>query len=259
MKHRFLSTTCLVLALGVPATLPAQPKDAIRSTQDVLTEWISVEKTLSADRTQWALEREVLTSANAFMAEEIARLEQIIQDAEETASAGERKRAELEEARARLDAVNARMEGIIGTFEARLLEQSKSWPSAFLAMVRVPLSRIPDGTAAQRPPLTMRLQNVVAVLSQFDKFNSVVTKDLAVQEIEGTPREVTTLYYGFAFAYFVDGTGSHAGYGHPNPAGEGWTWISEPGLASSIQDLVGVFEQTREAVFLALPAKIATP
>jgi len=234
-------------------------QDAVKQTQSLLQEWIQTEKQISADRSEWAVERAVIEDTVDFMSEEIERLEGVIAEAAESASAGERKRTALEAEEAKLTAVTTALEETIGTYESQILALSKTWPKTFLASIRRPLDRIPEEEEASKAAPTMRLQNVISILLAFDKFNSVVTKDLEVHEIEGTSREVTTLYYGMAFAYFVDGSGTYAGYGHPAPSGEGWEWTADPALAPAVSDLVGVFEQTQEAAFVAVPAKIVTP
>lgn len=240
-------------------TLGLSAQSDVLASQNTLVKWIETEKVISSERNEWAVEKAVVTSSIEFMQGEITRLEEVIKASKETASAGERKRAELQAEQERLQAVSDALADVVGGYETSIQKLAKGWPDAFLSMIRVPLDRIPEADEAGKAALTMRLQNVIVILSQYDKFNSVVTKDKGVQEIEGTSREVTTLYYGSAFAYFVDGSGSYAGYGFPKTSGDGWDWVVDPSLSATISELVAVLDQTTEAKFLALPAKITTP
>ncbi len=234
--------------------------ESVKSAQGALSQWVEVEKQLAADESEWAVEKEVIQHSIEFMKEEVVRLEEIISAADETASAGERKREELDLKKEEYDSVMKDVEEAVLSYEAQILEQSKKWPNVFLKLVEAPLKRIPRESQREDIPLTLRMQNVVVIMTQFDKFQGVISKDTGIQEIDGTSREVTTLYYGLAYAYFVDGSGTYAGYGHPRIGDkDGWEWISDATLTKKIQDLVAVYDRSKEAVFVGLPAKIVTP
>lgn len=248
------STLCGAIALAHATLVPA---DTAREAQNALSEWISVEKQISKDRSDWASEKEVLLNSIAFMKEESERLKEAIETAEQSASAGEKKRQELEERRRLLDAAGEAMEKAVGQYEARIRALAATWPAAFVSQIDRIIQRIPSEEKAAETPLTVRLQNLVAILSQFEKFQSMITKETGVQEVEGTSREVTTLYFGFAYAYFVDSAGQFSGYGYPTD--EGWKWESDEALAPSVTALVAIHDRSVDASFVSLPAKIVTP
>lgn len=251
---------CIIISAGMLLGSVLQGAESVKSAQDALAKWIEVEKQIAADESEWAVEREVIANSIAFMETEATRLEEIIETAKSTASAGERKRAELDEKKADYDALLEEVESSIINYENSIRELSLGWPAGFLTQIERPLSNMPTEEEADKVALTVRLQNIVVILSQFDKFQSMISKDIEIQDVEGESREVTTLYYGFAYAYFVDGTGEYAGYGYPKPDGSpGWLWKSDSSLAEKIQTLVGVFDRSQEAVFVDLPAKIMTP
>src|SRR5690606_17256651 len=135
----------------------------------------------------------------------------------------------------------------IGGYEDEIRTMAATWPQVFLDQVATPLKRMPTGPQLESAPLTMRLQNVAVILTQFDKFQSIITKDTGVQDVNGVSREVNTLYYGFAYAYFVDGTGEYAGYGFPTDSG--WEWVADANLAPAVQELVAVYDRSVEAGF----------
>lgn len=246
-----------LLAAFIPAAVYPLNADVVKETQNALSEWISVEKQISEDKTEWTAQKDVLLNSIEFMKGEISRLKESIATAEETASAGEKKRAELDEKKEVLDAVTEKMKAAVAVYESRLLALAETWPTAFLDTVDTFLKRIPTEETADDVALTIRLQNVVGILSQFDKFQSVITKDIAVQDVDGESREVTTLYYGFSYAYFIDGSGEYAGYGYPTDSG--WDWVSDSSLSEDITTLVAVYDRGVDASFVGLPSKIVTP
>ncbi len=247
----------LVATLSISATYSVSA-DIVKDTQNVLSEWISLEKQISEEKFAWIEQKEVLENSIEFMETEISSLREIIKTAEETASAGEKKRAELEGQKKDLDAATDVVTTAVESYEATIKKMALTWPDAFLTSVDTFLKRIPNEEQKETTPITIRLQNVVAIMSQFDKFQSIVTKDTGIQEVGGESREVTTLYFGFAYAYFIDGTGEYAGYGYPSST-EGWDWTPEPSIAENVSQLVAIFNRSVDASFLPMPAKIVTP
>ncbi|MDQ8197524.1 DUF3450 family protein [Pelagicoccus enzymogenes] len=250
---------CLAAAatLSISATYSVSA-DVVKDTQNVLSEWISLEKQISEEKFAWVEQKEVIENSIEFMETEIASLKDIIKTAEETASAGEKKRAELDEKKEDLDEATQVMTAAVETYEKQIKQLSLTWPHAFRKSVETFLKRIPNEEQKETTPITIRLQNVVAIMSQFEKFQSVVTKDTGIQEVGGESREVTTLYFGFAYAYFVDGTGEYAGYGYPSSS-KGWDWTPDAAIAEKVSQLVAIYDRTVDASFLGMPAKIVTP
>lgn len=244
--------TAGIAALSMPVCVVAQ--DAIRDSQDMLREWIQVEKQVSSDVNQWAMEKEILQDTIRFLKLEKERLDSVIEESEESASASERKRAELEEQRAGYRELADHFRSVVGDYEARIQEMVSHWPQPFLAEIRTPLGRIPSEENADSVSLSIRLQNIAAILNQFDRFNSTVTRVSEIQSSESGNREVTRLYFGVGFAYFVDASGSYGGYG--KPGSDGWVWTEEPSLIPDIMRLTRVYDRTAEAVFVGLPIDV---
>jgi hypothetical protein len=259
MKLVDIKMTLRVAAISLPVFglgVMTSSANSVKDTQNVLAEWIKVEKQISEDQAEWLVQQEIMANSITFMKGEFGRLEETIKEAEASASAGERKRAELEAEKAKLDAVMEDMTATIGNYEDKIRQLSRQWPEIFLKQVETPMKRMPSGDQVATAALTMRLQNVVIILSQFDKFQSIISKDTGIQEVEGVSREVSTLYYGLAYAYFIDASGQYAGYGHPGQ--EGWEWTVVPQLGPKITQLLSVYDRNIDASFIGLPAKIVT-
>jgi hypothetical protein len=117
------------------------------------------------------------------------------------------------------------------------------------------LKRIPSDSAAAKAGPVERMQNVVGILSEVDKFNGAIS---VVSEIRRNPAgaevQVETLYIGLGHAFFVDKTGDYAGVGVP--AADGWQWTPRSELAGRIQKTIAIYNNSLPAAFVSLPVAI---
>ncbi len=96
--------------------------------------------------------------------------------------------------------------------------------------------------------------NVIGILTEIEKFNSMVSVDQEIQNINGTMVKVDTIYIGLAVAYYVDGTKSEAGY--MVPAKDGWTKVQDNSLANNIAAAVAMQKREQTATFVNLPITV---
>ena len=100
-----------------------------------------------------------------------------------------------------------------------------------------------------------RMQNVVAMLNEADRFNSAITLAIEVRkDDEEKDRQVQVLYLGLGHAYYADQGGLFAGVGVPGI--EGWTWTVNAGLGSKIRDVIDIYENEQKAEFIPVPVNI---
>ena len=100
-----------------------------------------------------------------------------------------------------------------------------------------------------------RIQKVVAMLNEADRFNSAITLAMEVRkDAEGKDRKVQALYLRLGHAYYADEGGSFSGVG---VAGEAdWTWEEKPELGSTIRKVMDIYENEWSAEFVAVPVNI---
>jgi hypothetical protein len=101
-------------------------------------------------------------------------------------------------------------------------------------------------------PLRKRLEVAVSILQSVHLFNRTVT----LERIEFTldderSREFLVLYFGLGAAYFVNESGTIAGYGEPGEGG--WKWTRMDSLASEISAGVDLMNNRALPRFLELP------
>jgi hypothetical protein len=102
---------------------------------------------------------------------------------------------------------------------------------------------------------TERIQVVVAVLNELDKFNNAVTIfGEKRKNAKGEEVAAETVYVGLGAAYFVNDAGDFAGSGSPGP--KGWEWSIQPELAGPIREVVRIYRNEQSAKFVGLPVTV---
>ncbi|MDP7292202.1 MAG: DUF3450 family protein, partial [Verrucomicrobiota bacterium] len=100
-----------------------------------------------------------------------------------------------------------------------------------------------------------RMQNVVAMLNEADRFNSAITLAIEVRkDADGKDRQVQALYLGLGQAYYADQGGTFAGTGWGGA--EGWDWTVNAALGPAIRKVIDIYENERGAEFVPVPVNI---
>ena len=249
-KNKFISA--LAVAVWI---LPAHGEDPIRETRHVLDQWVETKQILSEERNDWRLEKSILQDTQILLQRELDRMNAAIDDLEASATAADADRAALTEEKERQTAAAAVVKANIGDLETKVKAILTSLPEPLVDKIKPLIRRLPNNPENTKLSLGERVQNVVGILSQADKFNSTITLSNESREIsEGKLVQVTTLYWGLAQAYFVDNSGSYAGTGKPGAAT--WEWTEIDGVGSEIKQLLDIYEGIGEIQFVQIPAHI---
>ncbi len=233
------------------AALSAQSLDDARS---VVSEWVEVEKTISEERADWEAGQAIIKDMIALLETEKASLTEKIKMAEEGLSESDKKREELleesDEYKAAVEVLGSRIESV----EGRVLALHKQFPVPLQEEVSTLFARIPREGEELRLSVSQRLQSVIAILSQADKFNSGVQFVSDIQKLDSGQSEVDILYFGLAGAFFKNREGTYVGIGVPSD--EGWVWEETPESGKEISALFAVYAGEVQAEFVTLPVKI---
>ena len=73
---------------------------------------------------------------------------------------------------------------------------------------------------------------------------------------DGKSREFHVLYFGMSIAYFVNGSGTVAGYGTPSQ--KGWQWKRKDELSEEIRRGLAIRNKSALPPFLRLPIPALT-
>jgi len=238
--------------LAMVAAPASEANEPLAETRSALDQWVETRRAISAERTRWREAQAFLEQSIEWMETELQMLAERLADGEESTSAAEARRGELSAEDERLQARAQFARGEIENLERELQALARVFPTVLLSRVQPLLDRMQRAESASLP---QRIQNVVGLLSEVNRFNRSVTLAWEVRPLpDGRQAEVQTLYLGLAQAYFVNDTGTIAGHGWPSA--DGWQWTEQPELARAISRAVAVYSADRPAEFISLPVQM---
>ncbi|WP_309020581.1 DUF3450 family protein [Pelagicoccus sp. SDUM812003] len=241
------------IALAGPAALSAAPE--LAETRSALKEWVEIKKLISEESSKWVVEKETLNESIDLLQKEIDKLQAAIERQEEEQTDAERVRAELTREEEALKQASAIVKNNIGDLEAQALELVKYLPKALQSKLTIITQRIPKNKREiDASTLSNRVMSIIGILTEIEKFNSQITVENEIQDINGEKVRVDTIYIGLAVAYYVDGTQTEAGY--MLPAKDGWTKVPNNALAPKIANAVAMQKKEMTVNFVNLPIEI---
>ncbi len=250
--------TGLLLATGpvsTPAQADADTQDRIQSTRATIEQWVDVRQRIARTRSDWRQEKQMIENRIRLFSEEIEALQSSIEDLEERVTGAERERARLQQEADELRRASLRVDNIIGDYEQRLRGKAEYFPRPLRDRVAQFLERMPEDPDATGLSVSERMAFVVGLLNEVDTFNNQITMMSERRELpDGRLAEVTTMYFGLAQAFYVDGQGQYAGVG--TPARGGWEWESRDEIAPAVRNAARFYRDRGEAAYVQLPLKI---
>ena len=253
MKTKLL----LGLTFGVAAlTQPATAASDLQGTRDVLEQWVETNQLISAEKNDWQLEKAILEDTKTLLSSELERLNQALEELEASATAADEDRTKLAAEKEELSAGSAVVEANIGDLETQMKKIVKTLPAPLVEKLKPLIRRLPDDSENTKLSLGERVQNIVGILSQTDKFNTTITLESEARELDnGKTVQVSTMYWGLATAYYVDDSGTYAGVGYPTA--DGWEWPEVKDAGPQIKQLLEIYDgSSPEIQFVDLPASI---
>jgi chromosome segregation ATPase len=251
MKNQILK----ILTLGSSAATALSAQAQVDATKNQLQEWVETRQIISQEKADWKVEQSILGDTVALLENELTRLETELEEVEATATAADEERAELTQEKEKLTSASSVVEANIGKLETQMKAVIKTLPEPLVEKIKPLIRRLPEDSTDTSLSLGERVQNIVGILSQADKFNTTLTQTSESREIsEGKTVEVRTLYWGLASAYYVDASGEYAGMGYPTA--EGWEWPRIDNAGEAIKRLIDVYEGSEEIQFVEVPARI---
>ncbi|MEN8661597.1 MAG: DUF3450 family protein [Lentimonas sp.] len=246
----------ILLGLGLSATfcmLFAQ--DKIDTTRDTLEQWVETQQIISETKSDWALEKSILQDSEKLLSSELERLNQALEDLDATATTADEERTKLAAEKELLATASAVVESNVGALETQVKAIVKTFPEPLVDKIKPLIRRLPKDPKNTKSTLGERVQNIVGILSQADKFNGTITQTSESREVDGgRVVEVRTIYWGLGGAFYIDAAGEYAGVGHPGA--DGWEWPKIDGAGPQIKRLLDVYEGSEDIQFVEVPASI---
>jgi len=252
MRHGIL---CICVALLPVATAFAQDQASIDGVRANLKEWVETRQLTSRIQADWRSEKEMLKQTAALYEKELADLNEQLSKSESGSSQVGKERKELEAEKAELEEATARVAEWATQAEQAIRRLAQAFPPPLSEKLDPLLKRLPEDPSKTRLSPVERMQNLVGILNEVDKFNgSIVVESELQTQPSGEEIQVKTLYVGLGQAYFVDKTGAFAGVGQPTL--RGWEWKEQAGLGAAILRAIAVYENTQPPAFVGLPMTV---
>jgi len=248
--------TKAILLSVVPGVTWAANSSGLEENFKLLDQWVEVEKTTSQEKTDWEVEKQGLLDVIKVYEQEREMLDEKIKEAEEFTSAADSKKSGLLEEQENLRAIESKLELVVSDQEDYLKKLIKRMPTPLREEIAPLAQRIPQDPTKTSLSVSQRLQSIVGILTQVDKFNTSVEIAPEQREFEGGKMvQVTAIYFGLGAAYYADKSGEHAGYGQTNE--NGWEWVSDVSIAQNVLRLIEMYEgNTTEIEFVPMPVNI---
>lgn len=228
---------------------------SIDETRAVLDKWVETQQLISEEKQDWRVEKSILTETQALLSNELGRLQEAIEELESTASAADEERSRLTKEKDGLKAASNTIAVKIMALEAKTKKLLPLFPEPLTERIKPLIRRLPEDPETAETSLGERVQNIVGILSQADKFNNTITLTSETHSVSSDKEvQVNTLYWGLAMAYYVDASGEYAGISYPTA--NGWQKSLMEGVGPQIKQLIGVYEGDDAIQFVKIPAQI---
>lgn len=253
MKRILLQSSLLLIS----ALIANGSAEEIAITQKKIDKWIETRQIISDERASWLGDKAMLETSEGILSDELTALNRAVELLSETSTMADVERETLQAEREEIERSNEMLAVKVRTLEIAVQELSARFPTPLLVKIKPLLQNIPEDVSRTKKALGQRLLTVLGVLSQAEKFNGTLTLQTNARDVSGTgvQERVTTLYWGLAFAVYVDDAGKFAGMGLPGP--EGWEWSTRNESASDVRRFIATYSgETDQLDFVNIPVEI---
>ncbi len=247
--------TVAVAVAHLPVIATETSSGALTQTRAALEQWVQTRQLISKTRSDWESDKETLSQTVALYERELKAIAEQMSKVSTNNAQVEKERLAATTKQNQLDAALEKVRSLVAGLEKRVQELAPSFPPPLAEKLSASIKRIPADPTNTKMSGLERMQNVVGILNEVDKFNAAVT---VVSEVQKNPSgaevQVETMYLGLAQAYFVDKAGDYAGVGTPSTTG--WHWTPHNQLAGKIQKSIAMYKNAAPADFVSLPVQI---
>ena len=222
-KGHFTRAFFALAVWALPSSpLPAQDSSSVDETRLLVSKWVEARKLIASEKADWSEEKAVLEQLIARYESELSAVDSQIQEATSSAEKAQKEREALLAENDGLINAADKMKELVVVLEKRLKTVIELFPEPLVVdtLDRL-IKQMPEDPEDTRASLSARLQLIVAILQESQKFNSgiIVASEIRAND-SGEDVQVETLYLGLSQAFFVDKSREFAGYGVPTA--DGW-------------------------------------
>ena len=224
----------------------------IKETHAIIGEWVTTERLISEEESDWETEKAALLDLKQALGAELGELNAKLKETEEEAVGAAKQRQDLT---ARKDAAQQATRSLHQGLDRAVAQLELAFsllPTPVAERLAPYRKKLSPGKGMPMPPLRQRVDALVLLLQAIQNFHRSVT--LERQEFtldDNQSREFQVMYFGLGTAYFVNESGTVAGYGQPGD--RGWQWTRSDRLAREISTGVDMLNNRAMPRFLELP------
>ena len=224
----------------------------IKETHAIIGEWVATERLISQEESDWETEKAALLDLKQALGAELGELNAKLKETEEEAVGAAKQRQDLT---ARKDAAQQATRSLHQGLDRAVAKLERAFsllPTPVADRLAPYRKKLVPGKGMSMPPLRQRVDALVSLLQAIQNFHRSVT--LERQEFtldDNQSREFQVMYFGLGTAYFVNESGTVAGYGQPGD--RGWQWTRSDRLAREISTGVDMLNNRAMPRFLELP------
>jgi len=247
----FLIKLGVLSALLLPRWVGAAESPLIAA-RETVAQWVQTQQLISRTKADWDADKEMLGQSKALFERELKAVQEELGKQSTNSSVADAERIKSEAELKRANEALERVRIVIGELESQLKALIPLLPAPVLSGAQQLLNRLPVDPKNTKAGVTERVQTLVSLLNEVDKFNNAVTVFTEKRAHTGGEEvSVETVYAGLGAAYFVNESGDFAGLGRPGP--KGWEWTVDPQLAPAVREVIRVYRNERTARFVPLP------
>lgn len=241
--------------LSVADTKGGEGAGDVSNARATLEEWVDTRRLISTEKRDWELAREMLNERIELVKRETESLRDRIEETESSIAEAEEKRAGLQQRNEKLKKLSDTLADTAIELERRTRGLLEQMPDRVREQVKPLSQRLPDEPENTEMALGERFQNIIGILNELNTFNSEVSVESEVRELEdGSAVEVDVLYVGIGQAFYVSGDREIAGIG--TLTNEGWAWKQKDDAAPEIARAISILKNEEVASFVKLPIEI---
>lgn len=226
------------------------------SLENLVGQWMALRKSIAVEELAGREQLDHYAREKALLLTEREHLMAEIDSTQSGAQNEEQDTANLLELQNLLMQSESELESVLDRVEAKLNVWQPLVPPALRDESEALFAKLPaPDRSAEVPPLSERVQTVVALLTSLENLQNSIHSVTEVLETKDGRRQVDVLYIGLAQAFAVAPGNNWAAIGHP--AADGWHWTLAPEWADSIRRAHRLYSREETADLISLPLQLA--
>jgi hypothetical protein len=244
----------VAVALAGPMAKAADPA-TLTQTRSTLEQWVQTRQLIARARSDWQADKESLEQTVLLYERELKAIDEQMSKVSTNNTQVAKEMAEAESLQKLSNETLDAARQFAKDFELRVKKFAPQLPLPLQDILKPLLARLPADPANTKMLAAERVQVLVGVLNELDKFNNAVNLfNEKRKNPKGDEVAVQTVYVGLGAAYFVNEAGDFAGTGAPGA--NGWEWMVKPEIAPSVQEVVKIYRTEKAARFVTLPVAV---